>query len=402
MFSNRSKGIHNHIGSLGINETIEVEDSTFPLIGQDDSRLACSIIVDIVRTNKFGGKCFILSGPSGSGKTALTVAMSKELGTKIPFVSISGHEVYSSEVKKSEVLESLLRKAVLVRMKEFKNVYEGEVVSIRDSVLDLRSLKGTKTLRLSKDLVDQMKFQDIKVGDVIHVDSSSGILKRMGRGESHLNDYDLEAEKYVPLPKNEIYKKKEFVHETTLHSLDISNINPTGQDVLSLVNQVVKYKKSEITSKLRKDVDNLIELYDTEIVYGILLIEEAHMLDLESFTYLSKAMDSEKCPVIILTTNITEGEIRGTALGPLGIPRNFLKKCLVLPIQKNDKEDEILKCRVEKENIKIDEQGFKKLVEISSKFGLVYSINLLKMMKNIKREVTQEDVNEFSLMFKNK
>lgn len=42
-----------------------------------------------------------------------------------------GSEVYSSEVKKTEILNENFRRAIGVRMKETKEVWEGEVTDIR-------------------------------------------------------------------------------------------------------------------------------------------------------------------------------------------------------------------------------------------------------------------------------
>ena len=41
-----------------------------------------------------------------------------------------GSEVFSSEVKKTEVLMENLRRAIGIRIKETKEVYEGEVVEL--------------------------------------------------------------------------------------------------------------------------------------------------------------------------------------------------------------------------------------------------------------------------------
>ena len=43
-------------------------------------------------------------GAPGTGKTALALAISQELGAKVPFCPMVGSEVYSTEVKKTEVL----------------------------------------------------------------------------------------------------------------------------------------------------------------------------------------------------------------------------------------------------------------------------------------------------------
>ena len=50
--------------------------------------------------------------PTGTGKTALAMGISHELGAKVPFCPIVGSELFSSEVKKTEVLTCALRRAI--------------------------------------------------------------------------------------------------------------------------------------------------------------------------------------------------------------------------------------------------------------------------------------------------
>lgn len=40
-----------------------------------------------------------------------------------------------------------------------------------------------------------------------------------------------------------------------------------------------------------------------ELIPGVLFIDEVHMLDIESFTYLNRALESTLAPVVILATN---------------------------------------------------------------------------------------------------
>lgn len=51
-------------------------------------------------------------GAPGTGKTALALAVSHELGAKVPFCPMVGSEVYSTEVKKTEVLAEAFRRAI--------------------------------------------------------------------------------------------------------------------------------------------------------------------------------------------------------------------------------------------------------------------------------------------------
>ena len=45
-------------------------------------------------------------------QTALALAMAQELGNKVPFCPMVGSEVYSTEIKKTEVLMENFRRAI--------------------------------------------------------------------------------------------------------------------------------------------------------------------------------------------------------------------------------------------------------------------------------------------------
>ena len=40
-----------------------------------------------------------------------------------------------------------------------------------------------------------------------------------------------------------------------------------------------------------------------ELIPGVLFIDEVHMLDIECFTYLNRALESSLSPIVILATN---------------------------------------------------------------------------------------------------
>lgn len=77
------------------------------------------------------GRALLLAGPPGTGKTAIALAISQELGPKVPFCPMVGSEVFSSEVKKTEVLMENFRRSIGLRIKETKEVWEGEVTELR-------------------------------------------------------------------------------------------------------------------------------------------------------------------------------------------------------------------------------------------------------------------------------
>lgn len=76
------------------------------------ARKACGVVVDLIRSKKMSGRAALLAGGPGTGKTALALAVSQELGTKVPFCPIVGSEIYSTEVKKTEALMENFRRAI--------------------------------------------------------------------------------------------------------------------------------------------------------------------------------------------------------------------------------------------------------------------------------------------------
>ncbi|PWA45432.1 P-loop containing nucleoside triphosphate hydrolases superfamily protein [Artemisia annua] len=215
-------------------------------VGQVSAREAGGLVVDMIRQKKMAGRALLFAGPPGTGKTALALGISQELGTKVPFCPMVGSEVYSSEVKKTEVLMENFRRAIRLRIKENKEVYEGEVTEL--SPEETESVTGGYGKVISH---EQSSF-----GDVIYIEANSGAVKRVGRSDAFATEFDLEAEEYVPLPKGEVHKKKEIVQDVTLHDLDAANARPQGgQDILSLMGQMMKPRKTEITDKLRQEIN---------------------------------------------------------------------------------------------------------------------------------------------------
>lgn len=416
MFSSKSRGIHSHIKGLGLGEQGEPVDTPFSLVGHEEAREAAGLIVEMVKQKRMAGRGILVVGESGSGKTALGVAISEELGIKTPFNILNGSEVYSAEVKKTEVLQAALRKSILVRIKEYKNIYEGEVIHldieedtdpfnsenkmIKEINITLRATKGTKAFKISTQLYEQINQQNIKKGDVVYIETSAGIIKKMGRGESHMNDYDLESEKYVPLPKGDIFRKKEVFQETTLHSLDLSFVRPTGQDVLSLVSQVINTKRPEITERLRNEVDlminNYIEVGKAEIVPGVLFIDDVSILDTECFTFLNKAIDSPNSPMVILASSkIKDSE------GHFVIPQELLSRLMIIPIKQNtlETQEKIIQIRLSEEEIEVSKEGLDHLFEVCKSKSLSFCLSLIPLLKTFGHEVKKVEIEEIVSLF---
>jgi len=74
-----------------------------------------------------------------------------------------------------------------------------------------------------------------------------------------------------------------------------------------MMNQLLKPRKTEITEKLRREINKVVNKYIedgvAELVPGVLFIDEVHMLDIECFTYLNRALESSLSPIVVLATN---------------------------------------------------------------------------------------------------
>lgn len=70
----------------------------------------------------------------------------------------------------------------------------------------------------------------------------------------------------MPLPKGDVHKKKEIVQDVSLHDLDIANARPQGgSDLASVMGSLVKPKKTEITEKLRLEINKVVNRYIDQV-----------------------------------------------------------------------------------------------------------------------------------------
>ena len=70
----------------------------------------------------------------------------------------------------------------------------------------------------------------------------------------------------------------------------------------------------KIPDTLRREINKVVNKYIdqgiAELVPGVLFLDEVHMLDMECFTYLQKALESVIAPIVIFATNRGMGTVR--------------------------------------------------------------------------------------------
>ncbi|KNH09238.1 RuvBlike 1-like protein [Perkinsela sp. CCAP 1560/4] len=421
---------HSHITGLGLDASGKCIHKAAGLVSQAAAREAAGFVVELVRNRKMAGRAVLFAGPSGTGKTALAIGISKELGAKIPFTSIVGSEVYSSEIKKTEVLMEGMRKSIGIVVREVKEVYEGEVTevtpievenphggygkTISHVDLGLRTTKGQKRIKMDSSIYRYLESESVAVGDVIYIEATSGVVKKMGRCDAYAAEHDLEAEEYVPLPKGDIYKKKEIVQRVSLHDIDAANASPqsVSSGASSALSGLLKPRKTEITDKLRlevnKMVNTMIDEGAAEIVPGVLFIDEVHMLDIECFTFLNKVLESSFTPIVVLATNRGVCTIRGTdTSGPHGMPTEILDRLLIIRTEQYSRENiaHIVQTRCQTEAVELEAAALEKLSAVGSQTSLRFALHLLSPASIFsaahgRTTITTQDVDEVLQLFK--
>jgi len=110
-------------------------------------------------------------------------------------------------------------------------------------------------------------------------------------------------------------------------------------------------------------------------------IKQVHMLDIECFTYLNRALESSISPIVILASNRGMCTIRGTEdlISAHGIPPDLLARLLIIPTNAYEAEEikRIIRIRVTVEGLAITEAALDKISDHGSRISLRYALQLL-------------------------
>ncbi|AEA46722.1 RuvB-like helicase [Archaeoglobus veneficus] len=387
-------GAHSHIRGLGLDENLKARDVADGLVGQKKAREAAGVIVRLIKSGKMAGRGILIAGPPGTGKTAIAVAISKELGKDIPFVHVSASEFYSSEMKKTEALIQTVRKAIGVRIRETRVVLEGEVVGLdynmvpnpynptqkipESATLTLSTTDEKKTFSVSGRLALQFLYQGIEVGDVIVIDKETGRIAKLGKSRKAEKKYDIGEVDYVDVPSGRVEKEKEFTYVVTLHDLDEANARRGS--IFSIFSPPSREIDNEVRDAVDEQVKRWVEEGRAELVPGVLFIDETHLMDIELFTFMNRAMESEMAPIIILASNRGFAKIRGTDIvAPHGIPLDLLDRLLIITTEPYSKDEirKILEIRAAESGIMLSSDALEKLTQLGVENSLRYAVQLL-------------------------
>ncbi|CAI7779992.1 unnamed protein product [Closterium sp. NIES-53] len=320
------------------------------------------------------------------------MGMAKALGEETPFAMMAGSEIFSLEMSKTEALTQAFRKAIGVRIKEETEIIEGEVVEIqidRPATAGAAAKTGKLTLKttdmetiyeLGVKMIDSLVREKVQSGDVIAIDKATGRVTKLGRSFTRSREYDAAgpATRFVQCPDGELQRRKEVVHVVSLHEVDV--INSRTQGFLALFTGDTGEIRAEVREQIDSKVQEWREEGKAEIVPGVLFIDEVHMLDIECFSFLNRALENEMAPILVVATNRGITTIRGTNYkAPHGIPLDFLDRLLIISTEPYKEEEikEIIKIRCLEEAVDTSPDALDLLSKIGVETSLRYAIHLI-------------------------
>ena len=135
------------------------------------------------------------------------------------------------------------------------------------------------------------------------------------------------------------------------------------------------------------------------MIPGVLFIDEVHMLDIECFSFLNRALENEMAPIVIMATNRGITRIRGTNYkSPHGIPLDLLDRMIIVPTSPYEEKElrEILSIRCEEEDCQMSDNALTVLTRISKETSLRYGMQLIMTSSLIarKRKAAEVDVED--------
>lgn len=366
------------------------------MVGQVKARTAVGIIREMIEGGKIAGRAVLIAGRPGTGKTAIAMGLAQSLGKDVPFTFIASSEIFSLEMSKTEALTQAFRRSIGVRIKEETEIIEGEVVEIqidrsasamvsggkgaRMGKLTIKTTEMETTYELGQKMIDALVKDKVQSGDVISLDKSTGKVTRLGRSYSRVHDFEVMPAnvKFVNCPDGEVQRRKEVVHTVNLHEIDV--INSRAQGFIALFSGDVGEIKPEVREQINTKIQEWKEEGKAEIVPGVLFIDEVHMLDIDCFSFLNRALEHDLAPIVIMASNRAIATIRGTDYqSPHGIPIDLLDRLLIVPTEPYSKHDlkQILDTRASEEDVSLDPSALELLTAISLDTSLRYAINLI-------------------------
>lgn len=104
------------------------------------------------------------------------------------------------------------------------------------------------------------------------------------------------------------------------------------------------------------------------------------MLDIECFSFLNRALETELAPLVVMASNRGQTRIRGTRFtSPHGLPIDLLDRILIISTKpySEDEIKRILSIRAQEEDVNLKQEALEVLARMAMETSLRYTINLI-------------------------
>lgn len=244
-------------------------------------------------------------------------------------------------------------------------------------------------------MIDSMTKERVIAGDVISIDKTSGKISKLGRSYTRIRDYDAMGvdTKFVQCPDGELQVRREVVHTVSLHEIDV--INSRTQGFLALFSGDTGEIRSEVRDQINTKVGEWKEEGKADIIPGVLFIDEVHMLDIECFAYINRALEADLAPIVIMASNRGNTRIRGTTYrSPHGLPLDLLDRVVIVSTQPYSPEEisQIIAIRAQEEEVDLTPDALALLAKIGQEAGLRYASNIITTSTLLSQKRRSKDV----------
>lgn len=128
------------------------------------------------------------------------------------------------------------------------------------------------------------------------------------------------------------------------------------------------------------------------------------MLDIECFSFMNRALESDQSPIVVMATNRGITKIRGTNYkSPHGLPIDLLDRALIISTEPyKDKEiTDILSIRCQEEDVEMTEDAMRLLTKIGKQCSLRYAIHLITTANLVaqKRKSGEVDIQDIKKVY---
>jgi RuvB-like protein 2 len=129
------------------------------------------------------------------------------------------------------------------------------------------------------------------------------------------------------------------------------------------------------------------------------------MLDMECFSFLNRALESDMAPVLVIATNRGIAKIRGTEYkSPHGIPLDLLDRLMIISTEPytHDEIRKILAVRCEEEDVEMADDALELLARIGMETSLRYAIHMIitSSLAAEKRKSSQVEIEDIKRVYK--